>query len=154
VFEFIDTASQLALGGGGRYDNLIEECGGPSMGAVGFAMGLERLIMALGESETDKVADVYIGCMGDEGFIKAQALANVLRNAGIAAEADITGRGVKAQMKYADKTGARFSMIIGENELADGMVNVKNMLTGDQTRKSFDELPAFLRGLVFSIDMR
>jgi histidyl-tRNA synthetase len=150
VFEFIDAESRLTVCGGGRYDRLIEECGGPAMGAVGFGMGLERLIMMLEEPGADKTAGVYIGAVGGDGFIKAQALANELRKAGVAAEADVMGRAVKAQMKYADKTGARFSMIIGENELASGVVSVKNMLTGEQTEKTFDDLPAYLGGFVFS----
>ena len=144
VFEFIDNATQLTICGGGRYDNLIEGCGGPAMGGVGFGLGLERLIMMLGEPKNVKTPDVYIGGMGNEGFIKAQALANELRREGIAADADIVGRGVKAQMKYADKTGARFLIIIGDNELAAGSVNVKNMLTGEQTEKPFGELAVFL----------
>ena len=148
VFEFVDARSQLTICGGGRYDNLIEECGGPPTGAVGFGMGLERLIMMLGEQEINKVPAVYIGCIGEQGLITAQALANRMRKAGITAEADITGRGLKAQMKYADKTGALFSMIIGDNEIAKGSVYLKNMRTGEQTEKSFDELPVFLGGLV------
>ena len=144
VFEFIDTSSNLTVCGGGRYDNLIEECGGPATGAVGFALGLERLIMMLEGMERSKAADVFIGSSGAEGFMKAQALANELRMAGIAADADITGRGVKAQMKYANKKGARYSMIIGENELAGGLVKIKDMQTGKETEKPFSEIKHFL----------
>ena len=147
VFEFIDTNSNLTVCGGGRYDNLIEECGGPATGAVGFALGLERLIMMLEGMERSKVADVFIGSSGAEGFIKAHSLANELREAGIAADADISGRGVKAQMKYANKTGARFSMIIGENELAGESVKIKDMQTGQEIEKSFSEIKAFLEGV-------
>jgi len=144
VFEFIDSKTQLTVCGGGRYDNLIEECGGPATGAVGFGMGMERIIMMLYEPKTDKQADIFIGSIGVEGFIKAQSLANELRKHGIAAEADITGRGVKAQIKYADKTGARFSVIIGDDEITKGSVKIKNMLTSEQFEKSIDELSVFI----------
>jgi len=146
VFEFIDCSTGQTICGGGRYDHLIEECGGPATGGAGFGMGMERLIMMLDEPDTDVQADIFIGSIGEQGFIKSQALANELRMRGIAAEADITGRGVKAQMKYADKTGARFSAIIGDDELARNSVNVKNMATGEQIEKPFEELAAFLGG--------
>jgi len=148
VFEFVDNDSQLSVCGGGRYDNLIEECGGPAAGATGFGMGLERIIMMLGEPEADIRADVFIGSAGEKGFIKSQALANELRKLGIAAEADITGRGVKAQMKYADKTNARFSMIIGDDELDKNKVSIKNMATSEQFEKAFDELPLYIKEML------
>jgi histidyl-tRNA synthetase len=131
VFEFIDSASGLTVCGGGRYDGLIEQCGGPPTGAVGFGMGLERILLILEQQNKDTAVSVpvhiFIGSIGEAGFVQAQALTLALRRAGIAAEADIVSRGVKAQMKYADKIGARFSIVLGDNELASGKVILKVM---------------------------
>jgi histidyl-tRNA synthetase len=147
VFEFVDDSSGLTVCGGGRYDNLIEECGGPATGAAGFGMGLERIISMLGQPETDKNVDVFAGAMGEAGYAKAQAVANELRRAGVRVEAEISGRGVKAQMKFANKIGARYSFILGDNELQSGRVNVKNMATGEQTECELDKLIDFFSGV-------
>ncbi len=133
VFEFVTTSigAQSTVCGGGRYDNLIEECGGPKTGAVGFGLGMERLMLTLqaqnGQSEFKPYRDIFIGSMGNEGFIKSQTLVYKLRKAGIKAEADTVGRSVKAQMKYANKIGAAYSMILGDDEIAKGTAQLKNM---------------------------
>ena len=122
VFEFVSDG--LTVCGGGRYDNLVEEIGGKPTGAVGFGLGIERLIMILEKqhgaiTETPE-RDVYIGSMGEKGLLKAQSLTYELRKAGIQADCDTVERSVKAQMKYANKIGAKYSVILGDSELESG----------------------------------
>ncbi len=133
VFEFVDEKTGLTLCGGGRYDNLIEECGGPATSAVGFGMGMERIVMLMGDAQEDMgVPDIYIGGAGSSGVHAAWNLIYALRREGVKAEGDISGRSIKAQMKYADKLKARYSAIIGDNEIADSSVRIKNMSTGEE----------------------
>lgn len=136
VFEFVtDTiGAQGTVCGGGRYDGLIEELGGQPTPALGFAMGIERLMLVLKaqgvELPCDSSCDLYIAALGEDAEIKAFALAQELRQASISTEIDIVGRGLRAQMKYANKIGARFSMVIGDDDLESGSAKVKNMKTG------------------------
>lgn len=136
VFEFIsnDIGAQATVCGGGRYDGLVEQMGGGSVPALGFAVGLERLIMvldALGcEFPPQKTCDIYIGSMGDNENLRAIELAAMLRREGFCAVIDTVGRSVKAQMKYADKIAAKFSCIIGSNEMEQGVVKIKDMQSG------------------------
>jgi len=143
VFEFIDGESGLTICGGGRYDTLIEECGGPAMGGVGYGIGLERIIMMLeknGESEAlPDSADIYLGWAGSRGFSKAMSLAYELRKSGVSAEFDSVGRSVKAQMKYADRLGARYSAIIGDDEIESGKLVLKDMRGGPQAECELDQ---------------
>ncbi len=137
VFEFVTTSigAQGTVCGGGRYDGLIEECGGQKTGAVGFGLGMERLILTLeaqnGKEEYKPQRDIYIGSIGNTGFIKSQAITLSLRKGGIIAECDTVGRSVKAQMKYANKIGAKYSVILGDDEIANDKVSLKNMETGE-----------------------
>jgi histidyl-tRNA synthetase len=136
VFEFMADGFPTVIGGG-RYDGLIEEIGGGATPAVGFGMGIERLLLLLKSQEKSPEAkgvpcQVFLGHAGDEGYKKAQAFALALRQEGIAAESDLLKRSVKAQMKYAGKREASFSMIIGDNEIAANSVQIKNMQTGEQ----------------------
>lgn len=138
VFEFVSSSigAQGTVCGGGRYDGLIEQLGGNPTPALGFAMGIERLIMIMenqgcGFLEPEKCA-LYIAAMDEQALQKAAILVNELRSEGIWAEYDLMDRGLKAQMKYADKLGANFSMILGSNELESGMARLKNMKTGEQ----------------------
>jgi histidyl-tRNA synthetase len=137
VFEFVsgDIGAQATICGGGRYDGLFEQMGGPATPALGFAIGIERLIMVMEAQGCafpgEENCDVYIGSMGAEANVAALKLATQLRREGIKALCDTMDRSVKAQMKYADKLGARFSCILGENELKDGTVRIKNMQTGE-----------------------
>lgn len=139
VFEFITTSigAQGTVCGGGRYDGLIEEMGGNPTPALGFAMGLERIIMTMEkqgcEFDMPRGCDIYIGAMGAAAQKKAVSLVKALRDEGYHAECDVMGRGVKAQMKYANKIGSAFSMIIGDNELEAGSAKLKNMTTGEET---------------------
>ena len=147
VFEFVSDG--LTVCGGGRYDNLIEECGGKPTGAVGFGMGIERLLMILDKQGTDlgisSGTKVFIGSMGEAGQKKALALAYTLRKAGICAEADTVERSVKAQMKYANKIGAAYSFVIGESELEAGTVQVKHMESGNAEEVALTDLVAYFQ---------
>jgi histidyl-tRNA synthetase len=137
VFEFIskDIGAQGTICGGGRYDGLVEELGGPPTPALGFGMGLERFLLALEAkgkilpcgSETD----IYLAPMGAEAAVECVKLCREMRLMGIAAETDLCGRSVKAQMKYADKIGALFTAVIGGDEIEKGEVRLKNMQTGE-----------------------
>lgn len=146
VFEFITTSlgSQSAVCGGGRYDGLVQELGGPSVPALGFGMGLERLLLLMEKTnclfEEEAPCDIYIGSMGEEPARAAAKLAARLRaEFGVYAECDLMGRGVKAQMKYANKIGARFSAVIGENELEQKKVTIKNMVSGETREMDLDK---------------
>lgn len=154
VFEFVTTSigSQGTVCGGGRYDNLIEECGGQKTGAVGFGLGMERLLLTLeaqnGKEDYQPECFIYVGSMGEQAGIKAQGIVYQLRKQGIAAECDTIGRSVKAQMKYANKIGAKYSMILGEDEIAKNQAAMKNMETGEieeiELTKVFEKILAFI----------
>lgn len=139
VFEFVsdDLGAQSTVCGGGRYDGLVEEMGGPKTAALGFAMGLERLLMIMQaqgcEFPSAKSCDVYLAPMGDAAAQTAAKLAAMLRAEGFFAETDIVGRGLKAQMKYANKIGAKYTVVIGDDEVASKKANLKCMETGEQT---------------------
>ena len=147
VFEFVSDG--LTVCGGGRYDNLVEECGGKPTGAVGFGLGIERLMMILekqnGPIEEVPERDVYIGSMGEKGLIKAQGITLALRKAGVRAECDTVERSVKAQMKYANKIGAKYSVIIGDSELENNSVELKEMETGEKETVVLSELAEVLK---------
>ncbi len=145
VFEFIttDIGAQGTVCGGGRYDGLIEQLGGAPTPALGFAMGLERLILTM-ESQgcefmEQKTCDLYIAPMEAAAADKALILANILRGEGYQAEFDVMNRGIKAQMKYANKIGAKFVLVIGGNELEVGEAKLKLMETGEQFPIHLDE---------------
>ena len=145
VFEFVTDSigAQGTVCGGGRYDGLIEELGGKHMPSLGFAMGLERLLMVM-DAQGIEIPDndgcaLYIAVMGDEAKLKAFEMLRKVRECGISAETDVVGRGLRAQMKYADKIGARFSMVLGDNEIAENRAKVKNMDSGEQTELALDE---------------
>ncbi len=150
VFEFVSTniGSQGTVCGGGRYDGLIELLGGPKTPSIGFAMGIERLLLLMentGVSFPDEATcDIYIGSMGTKASIEAANLVNSLRAEGFKAESDLCGRSVKAQMKYADKIGAKLSCILGDSELENGKVSVKNMSDGKTEEVELDELIEYI----------
>ena len=149
VFEFVSDG--LTVCGGGRYDNLVEEIGGKPTGAVGFGLGIERLIMILEKqhgaiTETPE-RDVYIGSMGEKGLLKAQALTYGLRKAGIQADCDTVERSVKAQMKYANKIGAAFTTILGDDELQNKLIKLKRMSDGEQFEVSLDNIQEIAKAI-------
>lgn len=155
VFEFIseDLGSQSTVCGGGRYDNLIKDIDGQTeQGAVGFAIGLERLLLIiesqLGKFEDTLKRDVFIGSIGENAFIKSHSLTYKLRQSGIKADSDDIGKSVKAQMKYANKIGSKYSMILGEDELNSNTATVKNMETGEQTKINLNNIIEELKNLL------
>ena len=145
VFEFIsqDLGAQATVCGGGRYDGLVEQMGGPFVPALGFAIGLERLHMVMeaqgcGVPE-DKPCQVYLAPMGDAAGRLATQLCGRLRDEGFSAETDLVGRGLKAQMKFANKLGARFTVVLGDDELAQQKARLKDMTTGEEQEISLPD---------------
>ena len=137
VFEFVTETigAQGTVCGGGRYDGLIEELGGPALPGVGFAMGIERLQLVMAASGAEKPlplpCELFIAPMGKAASVAAGALVSKLRAEGISADSDTMGRSLKAQMRYADKLGAVYTMVIGDNELNEQKATIKEMATGN-----------------------
>lgn len=147
VFEFVN-ADGFTLCGGGRYDNLIHEIDEKqNIPSVGFGMGIERIIYFLDkenvELEAEPAVELYVGVLGKEARAKAYQLVNELRMSGIIVETDYMDRSVKAQMKYANKLGAKHTVILGENELNSNAAKIKNMETGEQTEVALDAIAAY-----------
>lgn len=145
VFEII--SGDFTVCGGGRYDGLVEELGGQSTPAIGFGLGIERLLLRLEETgavipEPENV-DLYVAPLGEKASLYVQQLVYNLRKKGIKAETDHMGRGLRAQMKYADKIGCRYSLVLGDNEIDTGVASVKNMTDGTKTDIKLDEADKF-----------
>ncbi len=144
VFEIIadNKNSNSTICGGGRYDGLIEEIGGDSIPACGFALGLERLILTMEEQGIELPApdgiDVYIGNIGVDAGIYAGKLVHELRAKGISADKDHQAKSVKAQMKYANKIGAKYTIILGDDEIANKSITVKNMSNSETVNIPLD----------------
>lgn len=151
AFEFVtgSIGAQSTVCGGGRYDGLIESVGGPQVPGVGFGLGIERLIMMLEslgiEIPVPAPMDVFIVALGEKAFVRGMELLCTLRSAGLKAEIDHLKRSTKAQFKYADKVGARYSLIIGDDELEKGEAQLKEMATGEQKGVAFDAVVAALK---------
>ncbi len=145
VFEFVTDfiGAQGTVCGGGRYDGLIEELGGKHLPSLGFAMGMERLLMLMDKQGIEipkpSSCDLYVATMGDKAKEKAFSLIKSVRDSGLIAETDVVGRGLRPQMKYADKIGAKFSLVLGDNEIEQNSAEVKNMTTGEKTTLALDE---------------
>lgn len=145
VFEFVTDfiGAQGTVCGGGRYDGLIEELGGKHLPSLGFAMGIERLLMLMDKQGIEipepSSCDLYVATMGDKAKEKAFSLIKSVRDCGLIAETDVVGRGLRPQMKYADKIGAKFSLVLGDNEIEQNSAEVKNMTTGEKTTLALDE---------------
>lgn len=137
VFEFVSTeiGAQGAVCGGGRYDGLVEQLGGTHVPSLGFAIGIERLLLLMDAQNIEFPAYdpcvLFIAAMGDKASLEASKIAFDLRLSGISAQFDTTGRSLKAQMKYASKLGSLYSVVIGDDELDGNSVTVKNMDTGE-----------------------
>ena len=142
IFEILN--DDFTVCGGGRYDKLIEEIGGPEMPAVGFGLGLERLIMTLEKEGIEipkaDVIELYIGARGEGARTEAFVLANKLRSIGVKTEVNHMGRSIKAEMKYANKIGAVFTTIIGDDELQNKTLKLKRMSDGEQFEVSLDNI--------------
>lgn len=146
AFEIMapDIGAQSSIGGGGRYNGLIETCGGPPTPGVGYALGTERIILAMERQGLTVSAaskpDVFVVTAGTKAADTAYRMLFSLRSAGISADKDYLGRSLKAQMKYAGKSGARFVVIVGEEELARDVVLVRDMTAGQQEEVPLSEL--------------
>jgi len=146
AFELIspDLGSQDALAGGGRYDLLVEEIGGQPTPAVGFAAGMERLLIACEELGIqlgdEKKVDVYIVTLGDEARKWGVSKLPQLRDAGLSATMDYKGRSMKAQMKDANRENAKYALIVGGNELEEGKFTLRNMKESEEKSLSFEEI--------------
>ncbi len=143
VFEFVSDClgAQSTVCGGGRYSGLVEELGGKPADGIGFAAGLERLILVLkaqqgDAAEIESAPQLFVATMGDAAEKLAQKLIFDLRCAGVHAEQDLCGRSLKAQMKYADKLSAKHSIVIGDDEIANNKAILKDMSTGETTEVS------------------
>ena len=138
AFEFVTTkiGAQGTICGGGRYDHLVEEIGGPSIPGVGFGLGKERLLLLMEQNdiviEDTNVPDISISYIGDNARLYAIGLAHEFRENGVAVSIDTLNRNLKGQMKYANKLAARYSVVIGDDEIKKGVVTLKNMVSGEQ----------------------
>lgn len=146
VFEFVseNIGAQGTICGGGRYDGLIAQLGGNDVAGIGFAVGIERILMLLENTgvqiENPNKIEYYVAPMGERESVKAFEIVNKLRAKGIVADFDHMGRGIKAQFKYADKIGAKKVIVIGSNELEKGIVKVKDMTDGTEQEVSIESL--------------
>ncbi|MCR5060665.1 MAG: histidine--tRNA ligase [Saccharofermentans sp.] len=151
VFEFVseNVGTQGTICGGGRYDGLVENCGGAPTPGIGFAMGVERLLLeaeAQGiEFEKNDSVKIYLAGMSDAANEKIAKICYELRINGIGCETDLMNRSFKAQMKYAGKSGIPYLAVIGDDELASGKVNIKKMDDGSQTEVELDKIIDFLK---------
>lgn len=146
VFEFVskDIGAQGTVCGGGRYDGLIEACGGNPTPGIGFAIGIERLLLVM-EGQGINIpqsegVDIFIASIGEKAGAAAQRLVYNLRKEGISAESDLMGKSLKAQMKYADKIGAVYTVVLGDDEIETNKAFLKNMQTGEQKEINLDTL--------------
>ena len=146
VFEFIsqNVGTQGTICGGGRYDGLVETCGGAPTPGIGFALGIERLLMEL-ESQGIQLPEppamgIYIAALGEKASNVAQQLVYKLRSVSVGAETDLMGRSLKAQMKYADKKGFSHTIVLGDNEIENGKAVLKDMRTGEEKDVSLDSI--------------
>ena len=146
--QYTPLGSQSAICGGGRYDGLVEEIGGPTTPGIGFAVGMERLLLALESQhlipEPKETKHIYIAAIGKEAMNLGIRLQKELRDKEIRAEIDLQEKSLKGQMKYAGKTNASMTIIIGESELADGIVQIKDMNTGIQQKINIAQASSYI----------
>ena len=147
--QYAPLGAQSAVCGGGRYDGLIEEIGGPATPGIGFAMGMERVLLAI-ESQNllpqfDNSIDVFVVCPGSVNFTLAFKEAIALRREGLKVEFDFLGRSMKAQMKQANRLAAKYVLILGEDEVARGHAVLRNMATSEQTEIPIQDITSILK---------
>lgn len=151
AFEFITNSlgAQGTVCGGGRYDNLVSEVGGPPIPGVGFGLGKERLLMLMEANGVEipkpNDSDVFVATMGEDAKLFGQKLCFDLRRAGIRCQMDDIQRNFKGQFKYADRLGAKYTVVIGGDELEKGFATVKDMESGEQKEVAFDKLIEYLK---------
>ncbi|MFI0239519.1 histidine--tRNA ligase [Streptomyces sp. NPDC016845] len=152
TFEFVHDGlgSQSAVGGGGRYDGLSEMIGGPSLPSVGWALGVDRTVLALEaegiELELPATTSVFAVPLGDEARRVLFTKVTELRKAGVSADFSFGGKGLKGAMKNANRSGARYTLVAGERDLTEGVVQLKDMESGEQSAVAVDEIVAVLKG--------
>lgn len=150
--QYSPLGAQSAVCGGGRYDGLVEEAGGPATPGIGFAMGMERVLLALESQhllpEAEDAMDVFVVCPNKEQFTLAFKAAIDLRRAGFKVDYDFQGRSMKAQMKQANRVQARYVLIFGEDEVARGQVVLRNMATSEQQEIAIDAITTILQAEV------
>ena len=152
AFEFRHDAlgAQDSIGGGGRYDRLVKQCGGPEIPAVGLGTGIERVLMvreALGLTDEEQPREgSFIVAIGDEAWLPAWKLLHELRAAGVKAEIDYRRRSMRAQMRYADAQGYLNAILLGGDEIAKGIATVRDMVSGEQEEVPLDGLAGHLKG--------
>lgn len=151
VFEFICSdermGSQSTICGGGRYDGLMEEIGGDHLPACGFGMGITRLLPAVDLPIKGTAPDLYIAPMGEKASEEAFGIAQKLRLKGFRAEIDLMNRSIKSQMKYADKAGASYVLVLGDNEINQGIIKLKNMKNGETSEIGLHEIVSYFQSL-------
>lgn len=146
VFEFVsrNIGTQGTVCGGGRYDGLMEACGGPKTPGIGFGLGVERLLMEMEnqglEFPLTEAPLIYIGSIGESAAAVVETICWEMRRKGISCVKDVMGRSVKAQMKYADKMGTRYTMVLGDNEIESGRAALRDMKIGESKDISLDSL--------------
>ena len=146
AFEFVTTkiGAQGTVCGGGRYDHLIEELGGPPIPGVGFGLGIERLLLLMDANEAyfpeDQGVEVFIAVMGERAKAFGLKLCREMRQKGIVAEMDTLARNIKGQFKYADRLNARYTLVIGDNELDKGVVSLKDMAASSQREVVIEDI--------------
>jgi histidyl-tRNA synthetase len=146
AFEFTVEGFGSSIGGGGRYNGLVEELGGPPTPAIGFGMGVERVLLALGEEKPQpEPLTAFLVMLGDDARRAGPSVLRRLRQAGVNADCDYAGRSMKAQMREANRQQARFALIVGESEIAEGTLAVKDMALSQQASLTFDEAVAKLQ---------
>ena len=139
VFEFVaeGIGAQSTVCGGGRYDGLVESLGGPALSGIGFGMGITRVILAMKQAGLAEIAPdrprLYIASLGDAAVPTALSITERLRREGVYAECDVVGRSLKAQMKYANKLGADYTLILGDSEIESGVAQLRDMRNSTQT---------------------
>ena len=150
MFEVISDdpilGAQSTLGGGGRYNSLIEELGGPATPGIGFAFGMERLVIALGDQleEEEEHLDVYLMPLGEKGKNLAVQIQAMLRANGLSCDMDYQNRSMKAQFKTVDRMKANFAIIIGDDEVDQEVVNIKDTRTRNQETVALEDILAYL----------
>ena len=149
AFEFVaeGLGAQDAVGGGGRYDGLSESLGGPKLPGIGFALGVDRILLAQAEEPAPTESlDVFIVAVGEDSAREAFKLVTRLRSAGLGADLDLSARAMKGQMKAADRSGARWAAILGQRELAEGKVTLKDLKSAEQKEVAVADLEHAVRG--------
>lgn len=140
TFELVTglLGAQSAVAAGGRYDGLVAQLGGPSAPGIGFALGVERVALLLGDRSFNRTPDLFVAVIGEAARNRAFSLMAALQDQGLWVETDCEGKSLKGQMRRADKLGSRYSMVLGENEVASGTATLKRMIDGQEQSLDLD----------------